>query len=453
MRGTVELHAIVDEGLGNSAYLVDLGDGRALAVDAGRDLRALRTCAQRHGLQVAFAADTHLHADFLSGARDLAAGGARVLASAAGDRQFPHEGLREGDEVDLGGLVLRALATPGHTSEHLSYLLLDGSVPLGVFTGGSLIVGAAARTDLLGPGRTEPLARQQWHSLQRLAELPDATVVWPTHGAGSFCAAPAGAARTSTIGREKLANPLLTAGSEQVFVEALLASLGAFPPYFLRLGEANRLGPRPLATAPQLAALDAQEVVRQIAAGAMLVDVRSVGEYAASHVAGAVSIPLRGVFATWLGWAVNPDQPVVVVRDADQDPDEIVWQAAKIGCDRLVGELAGGLPSWTAAGLPTISPSVLGADELDGREVLDVRQQVEFGAGHVPGARSVELSRLAEGHSPIVADGAAVMCGHGERAMTAVSLLERSGARDLAVVVGGPEDWAAHSGRPLQVGA
>lgn len=448
----MDLHAIVDEGLGNSAYLVDLGDGRALAVDAGRDLRALRRRAQHGGLQVAFAADTHLHADFLSGVRDLAADGARVLVSAAGDRQFPHEGLREGDEVDLGGLVLRALATPGHTPEHLSYLLLDGAVPLGVFSGGSLIVGAAARTDLLGPERAEALARQQWLSIQRLAELPDTTALWPTHGAGSFCAAPPGAARTSTIGREKQANPLLNAGSEQAFVEALLASLGAFPPYFLRLGEANRLGPRPLATAPVLAALQTQDVVRQVEDGALLVDVRPVAQFAASHIVGALSIPLRGVFATWLGWAVDAERHVVVVRDDDQDPDEIVWQAAKIGYERLVGELAGGLASWTVAGLPTTGTTLLGADDLDGRPVLDVRQLVEFDAGHVPGARSVELGQLAEGHGLADADGAAVMCGHGERAMTAVSLLERAGARDLAVVVGGPEDWSVHAGQPLQVG-
>src|SRR6266702_5351900 len=189
---------VVDEGLGNSAYLADLGDGRALAVDTPRDLRALRAAARRAGLAVAYAADTHLHADFLSGARQLAADdGARILASAAGHRAFDHPGLRDGDEVDLGGLTLRALATPGHTDEHLSFLLLDGGTPVGVFTGGSLIVGSAARTDLLGADRTEELARAQYASLHRLAALPDATAVWPTPAAGSFCSAPPGTTRTS----------------------------------------------------------------------------------------------------------------------------------------------------------------------------------------------------------------------------------------------------------------
>jgi hydroxyacylglutathione hydrolase len=200
----IEPVAVVDEGLGNSCYLLDLGAGRALVVDPPRDLRAVRARAGRLGLRATYAADTHLHADFLSGARQLAVDeGATVLASAAGRRGFPHRGLGDGDEVDLGGLRLRALGTPGHTDEHLSFLLVDGGIPLGVFTGGSLIVGSAARTDLLGEDRAEELARAQYASLRRLAALPEGTAVWPTQGAGSFCSAPPGAERISTIGRRR----------------------------------------------------------------------------------------------------------------------------------------------------------------------------------------------------------------------------------------------------------
>src|SRR5262245_8217738 len=160
MNGLIPL---VDEGLGNSAYLLDLGDGRALAVDPSLDLRAVYRAAAARGLRIAYTAETHLHADFLSGARQLAADhGTRILASAAGRRQVPHHGLADGDEYDLGGLTLRALATPGHTPEHLSYLILDGDRTVGVFTGGSLIVGAAARTDLVDPERTQELARAQY---------------------------------------------------------------------------------------------------------------------------------------------------------------------------------------------------------------------------------------------------------------------------------------------------
>src|SRR6266508_2259275 len=268
---------VVDEGLGNSSYLVELGDGRALAVDASLDLRALR---------VVFAADTHLHADFLSGAVQLAAiDGARVLASAAGRRAFDHVGLADGDEVDLGGLTLRAMATPGHTGEHLSFELLDGSTVLGVFTGGSLIVGGAARTDLAGPDHTEALTRSQYRSLQRLVRLPDATAVWPTHGAGSFCSAPRGTDRTSTIGHEKATNPLLTAPDEEVFVERLLSGLGSFPPYFSHLAEANRRGPA-VVRDPAVAAVGAAKVGELLEAGTALVDVRPVRDFAAGHIAG-----------------------------------------------------------------------------------------------------------------------------------------------------------------------
>ena len=235
---------VVDEGLGNSAYLVDMADGRALAVDASRDLRTMRAEAARRGLRIAYAADTHLHADFLSGAVQLAAeDGATVLASRAGGREFPHRGLADGDEVDLGGLRLRTLATPGHTHEHIAFEMLDDRHTLGVFTGGSLIVGSAARTDLVSPERTEELARAQYRSLRRLAELDDEVAVWPTHGAGSFCSAPPAPERTSTIGTERATNALLRAGSEDAFVTQLLDSLGTFPPYFLTLGEINRRGP------------------------------------------------------------------------------------------------------------------------------------------------------------------------------------------------------------------
>lgn len=228
----VDLISVVDSGLGNTTWLVDLGEGRALAVDASRDLRGVQQAAQTRGLAIAFAADTHLHADFVTGSVDLSRSGATLLASAAGGREYPHTGLHDGEEVDLSGLTLRALATPGHTEEHLSFLLLDGSLPLGVFTGGSLIVGAAARTDLVSAERTEELTRAQWRSLQQLVTLPDEVQVWPTHGAGSFCSAPPGAERSSTIGQEKASNALLRAGSEDAFVAALLGGLGSYPAYF-----------------------------------------------------------------------------------------------------------------------------------------------------------------------------------------------------------------------------
>ncbi|MET8571483.1 MBL fold metallo-hydrolase [Streptomyces sp. NPDC004783] len=440
---------LVDEGLGNSAYLLDLGDGRALAVDAGRDLRALNAAALRRGLRVAFAADTHLHADFLSGAVQLRHDtGAVILASAAGRRAFPHRGLVDGDDVDLGGLTLRALATPGHTDEHLSFLLLDGGRELGVFTGGSLIVNSAARTDLLGAGRAEELARAQYRSLRRLAELPDTTAVWPTHGAGSFCTAPPGTERTTTIGAQKRANPLLAVPDEDTFVSRLTAGLGSHPAYFDRLGELNRRGPAVLTRDPVLPALPPRRVRGLIADGGHVVDVRPAADYAAGHIPGSVSIPLRDQFATWLGWLLPDTAPVAFVTGEDQDPSEIVWQSYKIGYERLAGRLDGGMDAWRADGNPQAATAFLTADRAAGRPYLDVRQEAEFAAGHVPGARHLELGGLAAAAAD-APPGAVVACGHGERAMTAASLLERAGRTDVAVLRGGPDDYAAARGLRL----
>jgi glyoxylase-like metal-dependent hydrolase (beta-lactamase superfamily II)/rhodanese-related sulfurtransferase len=447
------VHQLVDEGLGNSAYLVDLGDGRGLAVDASRDLRSLGAAADKLGLRIAFAADTHLHADFLSGARQLAATqDAEVLASAAGARTFHHRGLREGDEVDLGGLRLRALATPGHTDEHLSFLLLDGDAPVGVFTGGSLIVGAAARTDLIAPDRTEELARAQFHSLQRLMTLHDKVAVWPTHGAGSFCSAPPGAERSSTIGRERATNPLLAIADESAFAAALVSALGSYPAYFDRLGEINRHGPDALTEPRILHQLTAGRVRRLANLGTHVVDVRPIADYAGAHIPGSLSIELRDAFATWLGWLIPPGERLVVVRDPEQDPEEILAQAAKVGYDDVYGELAGGLPAWRAAGFPTTTTSLVSAGHMGADTVLDIRQDSEFAGGHVPGARHVELGALASAVEALPPGSLTVMCGHGERAMTAASILEQAGRHDVSVLVGGASNWAAAHEISLETG-
>lgn len=452
-KGVTHMHdrliPLVDEGLGNSAYLLDLGDGRALAVDPSLDLRAADAAATKRGLRIAYAAETHLHADFLSGARQLATEhDAQILASKAGHRTFDHVRLGDGDEVDLGGLTLRALETPGHTPEHLSFLLLEGATEVGVFTGGSLIVGAAARTDLIGPERTEPLARAQYASLHRLAALADATAVWPTHGAGSFCSAPPGAARTSTIGEQKTANPLLQAPDEDTFVRMLLDSLGSYPAYFARLGELNRHG-QLVTTPPLLAPLDAAQVRRLLRGGAIAIDVRPVGDYAAGHIPRSIAIPLREQYATWLGWLVAADVPIVIVRNPGQDPADILWPALNVGYTTIAGELVGGVAAWTAAGgrlarNPMVSPA-----EMDATTVVDVRHVSETATGHLPGAHLIELGSLAEHASDLPPGPATVMCGHGERATTAASLLERAGHYEVSILAGGPDDWANATGRSL----
>jgi len=445
--------AFVDDGLGNSSYLLDLGDGRALVVDPARDATPYLAVAERAGLSIAFTVETHLHADFLTGSRELAARGATVLAPRAGGIEWPHRGFDHGDELDLGGLTLQAVATPGHTPEHLSWLVRDDARPVALFSGGALLVDAVARTDLIAADQTELLARALWRSLQdRILTLPDDLRVYPTHGAGSFCAAPTNGERITTIGRERAANPLLAASDEDAFVATLLAGYGSYPPYFLRLRERNRRGPDVVGSPfPPLPALNVDDVRRHLADGAVLVDVRSVEAWAAAHVPGALSIPLRPQFGSWLGWLVPDDRPLIFVIDGDQDASDVVRQALTIGYDQLAGAIAGGIDAWQAAGLPVTATELVDVRRLE-RPVVDVRQDNEHAAGHIPDSLHVELGDISEQDTELPAGELAVMCGHGERAATAASLLERSGRTDIAVVIGGPDDWQAATGENLDSG-
>lgn len=453
----LHLIPIVDEGLGNSTYLLDLGAGLALVVDPERDVRHVRAEARRLGLSIAFAAETHLHADFISGVRELTeTEGATVLAPEVGPRGFAHTGLKDGEQLKVGAYTLRALATPGHSPEHLSYLLLDADGLVGVFTGGSLMVGTAGRTDLVSPDMTVPLARAQYRSLQLLMELPDETPVWPTHGAGSFCSSGSGGERTTTIGRERATNRLLQVTGEDSFVDALLGSLGTFPDYFLRLGEVNLRGPAVLTAAPAPSAFSLEQVINSRDEGAQIVDTRRPADFAAGHVPGSLSIALRPVFATWLGWLADPQRPVVIVRSPDQDPENIVWAAAKVGFDTLAGELDGGLRAWGDTATARTSSLIKAGCLVRGAEasssVIDIRQATEFRAGHIADARNIELGGLAEHFSELPSGPLVLMCGHGERAMTAASILERAGRTDVAVLDGGATDWAQAAHRPLERG-
>jgi hydroxyacylglutathione hydrolase len=441
-----------DEGLGNTSWVIDLGDGRVAVVDPGRHPGAFLGEAERRGARVAFSVETHLHADFVTGSRELAVYGTRVVAPAAGGVEWPHRPVADGEVVDLGGLSLRALATPGHTPEHLAYLLSDGDRPIGVFTGGSLLVGAVARTDLIASGRTEALARDLWRSLhERILTLPDDLPVYPTHGAGSFCSAPAGARPWTTIGEERRTNPLLAATDEDAFVKALRGGLGTYPTYFAHLRDVNRAGPAVLGLPqPGLPVLGLDDFRRRLDGGATVVDTRSAATWAAGHVPDALAIPLRPAFASWLGWLVERDAPLLFVVGAEQDRAELVRQCHQIGYDHIVGELAGGTTAWVAARLPVRANPLTEARHVGGG-LLDVRQDTEYDAGHIPGVMHVELGQLT-GSGDRLDDIEVAMCAHGERAATAASILERAGRPGVAVAVGGPEDWAAGTGQPLATG-
>jgi hydroxyacylglutathione hydrolase len=439
----VHVASLVDAQLGNSAYVVDLGDGGALVADPRRDPRPYLAELKRRGLAPRFVAETHLHADFVSGGRELAAEGAQLLAPAGSRLAYEHRPLEDGQEVDLGGLTLRVIATPGHTPEHLAYLLLDDARPVALFSGGTLMAGGVARTDLLSPEQTEPLARAAYRSItERLFPLPDDLPVYPTHGSGSFCSAAPGGERTTTIGQERASNPLLAGAADQEdFVARLVGGLGSYPPYFLELREVNRAGvvvhgPPP----PPLPNLAVAEVEAAVADGAVAMDVRSVEAFGGGHLPGSLSIPWRAQFATWLGWLVPRERPVVVVADDTVDRADLVWAAYTIGYERLVGELAGGINAWEAVGRPLARIAVVDPGQVADRWVVDVRQRSEYAVGHLPGAVHVELGALADTVEAVPDGPVVVHCGHGERAMTAASLLARAGRRDVAVLAGGPDD-------------
>jgi glyoxylase-like metal-dependent hydrolase (beta-lactamase superfamily II)/rhodanese-related sulfurtransferase len=447
----MHVRPFVDEGLGHSSFVIDLGEGTAAIVDPPRFPTAHERAVTEAGSRLAWTLDTHSHADYVTGSPALAARtGAVFVAPAASRLVSPHHCVSDGDELALGDTVtLRAMATPGHTPDHHAYVLEQGGQPVAVFSGGSLMVGTVGRTDLGGADQTEPLARQMFHSLRRFDDLADDVAVYPTHGAGSFCSAPGAADRTTTLGRERATNRLLTMAHEDEFVDRLLAGFGTFPTYFRRLPELNRLGPRRYDDLPRLESLSADDIDRHLAGGGVVIDARPTAAFSSGHIAGSIANTLRPTFASWLGWLVAADRPVAFVLDDDQDRDELVRQCLDIGHEQLVGELAGGVAAWQASGraistIPMVDTA--GMNHL----VVDVRQANEYTSGHVPGARHVELGAIARSDLP--AEPLTVMCGHGERAMSAASLLTARGRTDVTVFAGGPDTWTTATGRRLATG-
>lgn len=424
---------IPDPGLGNTSYLVDLGDGSALLVDPERDPRPYLEVAKGRGLAIRHVVETHLHADFVSGACELMEFGARLIAPGASHLAYPHQPVEDGDEIEVGDLVVQVVATPGHTPEHVTYVVLDAGSPKIAFTGGTLMVGGVARPDLVSPGLTRGLAGDAYHSVRRLlGALPDDVEVRPTHGGGSFCSSgPGSTPSTSTIGSERLGHPAARAASEQAFVDELLAGLGSYPTYFGRLREVNQRGPVTFGVdLPPLEALDPADL-----AGVTIVDVRPIDRFAAGHIPGSVSIELRGQFGTWLGWLFEPTVPLAFVFDPGQDERDLVSQALNVGHETLAGRITPG--DWTAGGRPTATIGLIGADQVRaGAQIVDVRQDSEWDAGHVPGAIHLELGGIRS-DANLVGAGAVVHCGHGQRAMTAASLLARAGIADLSVTQAG----------------
>jgi hydroxyacylglutathione hydrolase len=454
----VRIRQFVIPGLGHLSTLIsDEAAGVAAVVDPRRDVDVYLEAAASDGVRITHVIETHLHNDYVSGGRDLAAltGAAHVIGAGAG-LAYEHRGVGHGERIDLGGLRVTALETPGHTPEHVSYAVVDTSraeEPVLLFTGGSLLVGAVGRTDLLGAEHSIPYARAMFRSLHDVL-LPheDFVGVYPTHGAGSLCSTGIASTPNSTIGFERRYNPMIQAGEVEEFVRALLRDQPAFPHYFARMRPLNQAGPRPLGgRVPEARSVSISEARDALAGDALLIDAREPAAHAQAHVPGSVSIPAGSSFGTWLGWVVDPDRPLILLLDHAKDADDLVRQALRIGYERVDGYLAGGIKAWREAGLPTETTGQVSVEELAGRMaaggadallVIDVRQATEFADGHVPGSvhiRGGDLpSRLAElpRDRPI-----ATICASGYRSSVAASLLRQAGFRDVVWVSDGVPAW------------
>lgn len=439
--------SFVHHGLGNSSYLVELQDGQALLIDPDRTVERYLRAAEARGWSVIGLLETHLHADFVSGALEAAhATGARCFVPAGAQSRFPHRPLAAGQRVRLGGVEVEAIASPGHTPEHMSYALRASAGPAQLFTGGSLIVGGAARTDLIAPDRTDALTRAQYHTLKEsFARLPDETAVFPTHGSGSFCSTGGGSERTTTLGRERAQNPLLSFEDEDEFARWFPTTFPGVPAYYARMRAVNQNGPRlrsEIALPPRLAPKEFDAA----RSGGLVVDARPVAEYARGHVPGSLSVAFREAFAVWLGWLAPADASLLFVL-GDVPVERVIDESLLVGYERFGGVLAGGIEAWSNAGLPVdgaelVDPARARAALLDGAAALDVREPDEFAAGHIPAAIHVPLGDLEARLSELPRDRPIVTyCASGDRSASAESILERHGFERSSALKGGFDAW------------
>ncbi len=423
--------------LGDRSYLVHDGEV-ALVVDPQRDIDRILTLLDDHGVRLTHVFETHIHNDYVTGGLALAQRtGAQYLVNGEDDVSFVRTPVADGHVVEVGGRMrITALATPGHTFTHLSYVLTDRDEHVGVFSGGSLLFGATGRPDLLGPEHTHDLVHHQHASSQRLADLlPDEAEVYPTHGFGSFCSATQSDATSSTIGREKQANPVLTQ-DEETYVEELLAGLGPWPAYYAHMAPANSAGPSEPDLSPPAVA-DATELRRRIEAGEWLVDLRTRTAFAAGHAPGTLNFGLDGGFATYLGWLIPWGTPLTLLGENAEDVAAAQRELVRIGIDRPAAHATGTPEDWSDGGLSSF-PTATFADLAQVRHhrevvVLDVRRADEHDAARIDGAVNIPLHELVERVADVPPGEVWVHCAGGYRASVAASVLDAAGRSLVAV--------------------
>ena len=435
-----------DEGLAQTSYFIACERTRtAVVIDPRRDIGVYTSIAARHGLTIAYAIETHIHADFVSGARELAALGARVVAGPGASLKFPFQEAKHRELLHVGDLSIEVLHTPGHTPEHISLLVHHAGEPARIFTGDTLFVGAVGRPDLLGADQARDLAEQLYDSLfGTLLALDDGVEVHPGHGAGSLCGAGIGKAPHSTIGQERRFNPLLQQASKAAFVAAVLDDLPETPPYFPRMKEVNRNGPdvRGLGNGvPPPFPLVARNAAAIVEDGALVIDLRSPEAFAAGHPSGAMNIGFGPRVGYWAGWIVPAANPLVLIASEPGQAAEAQCQLLRLGFDEVVGYVDGGVDAWRAAGGPESSVELISArelrDRLERREQLtlvDVRTQHEWLHGHIDAAMNIPVGDLPKRIEALRGPNVvATVCESGYRSSLASSLLARAGVHVVNV--------------------
>jgi len=435
-------------------------------VDPQRDVEQYIKEAEAQELEINYVIETHLHADFVSGHRELAARtGAEIVFSEKAGATFPHRAVREGDEIRVGKVVLRFLETPGHTPESVSVLVIDteySDQPQKVLTGDTLFVGDVGRPDLAGGKGYTPqmMAEMMYDSLhQKLLQLSDDVEVYPAHGAGSMCGRNISRQTSSTIGEQKISNYALKPMSKEEFVNMMTSELPTAPAYFLEDAEINRAGAGSLAALPRPAALSPLEVADLISHGYVVLDVRSAAEFGPAHVPGSMNIGLGGQFAIWAASLISLQSPIVIVADSEAEVDEAQTRLARVGIESAQGYLQGDMNAWREAGLEVAAVPQITVDQLNDLiasqtdfQVLDVRRPLEYTSGHVPGAIAEPLSNLKERIPVLELESSkltAVICGSGYRSSTATSILQHHGFANLLNVTGGTSAWI-EAGYPVE---
>ncbi|MFN8383188.1 MAG: MBL fold metallo-hydrolase [Anaerolineales bacterium] len=454
------ISTFVDTGLGNSSYLIGSHETKkGILIDPLRDVDRYLHAASELGIQLTHVLDTHLHADFVSGNLEIASQtGASIGASASANVGFTHTPLTDDSVIDLGAFQIRVMTTPGHTPEHISFLLVepDGKTPSALFSGGALIVGGAARTDLLGHEHAIPLASHLYHTIHdKLLKLPDELDVFPTHGAGSFCIAPASSDRTTTIGRERKTNALMQPQSEAEFIKRSLTGLPSYPTYYKYMRAINQKGGRLLGGIPILKPLIAEEVKSLLDEGVVVIDVRSSKEFGTGHIPSSYGIRVDAPLVTWAGWVIPFGSRIILLAESADQRMEATRQLIRIGYDDLVGYLEGGIDAWARAGYEVEATESMNVKELRERlnevTLIDVRMLSEWQAGHIEGAKHFEGGRIAWDELPFPHDKPlAIQCASGNRSMIAISVLNRRGFHNVIQVEGGITAWQMNNFKTVQ---